>query len=208
MLNRKGIIGEEATKRKEQIEDSDARKAERAQKKPGKAAKTDAQQDEDAAQRESDSLTKQIYLLAQLSEGERRASHEAQARYEIEQGAYVHASKAAKTKLMAEAKQLEAMEQERKKTEEAAKAKEDAQKAYDRLRDSLETVSYTHLDVYKRQIPNIVIGEAVVAGGQADDLGDIWGNDAILAYVAPPNGSNRRSSARPSYGYTLSLIHI
>lgn len=136
LLNRKVISGEEASKRKAQIEDSYARKAERAKKKPGK---TEAQQDEDAAQREIDSLTKQIYLLAQLSEGERRASHEAQARYEIEQGAYVHASKAAKTKLMAEAKQLDAMEQERKKTEEATKAKEDAQKAYDRLRDSLET---------------------------------------------------------------------
>ena len=55
------------------------------------------------------------------------------------------------------------------------------------------------------EIPNIVIGEAVVAEGAADDLGDIWGHDAILAYVAPPNGSNRRSAARPSYGYTYSL---
>lgn len=55
------------------------------------------------------------------------------------------------------------------------------------------------------EIPNIVIGEAVVAEGQDDDLGDIWGHDVILAYVAPPNGSNRRSAARPSYGYTYSL---
>lgn len=105
-------------------------------KKPGK---TDAQQSEDAAQREIDSLTKQIYLLAQLSDGERRASHEAQARFEIEQGASAHASKAAKDKLIATAKQLDADEAERKKTEEATKAADDAQKAYDRLRDSLET---------------------------------------------------------------------
>lgn len=55
------------------------------------------------------------------------------------------------------------------------------------------------------EIPNIYIGEAVAASGQADDLGDVWGNDVILAYVAPPTGGNRRNAAKPSYGYTYSL---
>jgi hypothetical protein len=55
------------------------------------------------------------------------------------------------------------------------------------------------------QIPNVVIGESVVASGQADDFGDVWGHDVILAYVAPPTGSNRRSNARPSYGYTYTI---
>lgn len=55
------------------------------------------------------------------------------------------------------------------------------------------------------QIDKVYVGEAVAATGQADDLGDVWGDDVILAYVSPPTGSNRRSAARPSYGYTYSL---
>lgn len=55
------------------------------------------------------------------------------------------------------------------------------------------------------EIPNVVIGEAVVATGQNDDFGDVWGNDVVLAFVAPPNGSNRRNRAQPSYGYTYTI---
>lgn len=55
------------------------------------------------------------------------------------------------------------------------------------------------------EIQNVVVGEAVSASGQDDDLGDVWGHDAILAYVAPPSGGNRRNAAKPSYGYTYSL---
>ncbi len=55
------------------------------------------------------------------------------------------------------------------------------------------------------EIPNVVIGEAVSASGQNDDLGDVWGHDVILAYVAPPSGSNRRNRAQPSYGYTYTI---
>ena len=55
------------------------------------------------------------------------------------------------------------------------------------------------------QIDKVYIGEAVVASGQADDLGDVWGDDVILAFVSPPTGSNRRNAARPSYGYTYSI---
>lgn len=55
------------------------------------------------------------------------------------------------------------------------------------------------------EIQNVHVGEAVVASGQDDDLGDVWGNDVILAFVAQPNGSNRRNRAQPSYGYTYTM---
>lgn len=55
------------------------------------------------------------------------------------------------------------------------------------------------------EIPNVVVGEAIVADGPDDDTGDVWGADAIMAFVAPPNGSNRRNAAKPSYGYSYSL---
>lgn len=55
------------------------------------------------------------------------------------------------------------------------------------------------------EIPNLYLGEAVAASGVDDDLGDVWGGDVILAYVAPANGSNRRAAAKPSYGYTYTM---
>lgn len=55
------------------------------------------------------------------------------------------------------------------------------------------------------QLNAVHVGEAVVAEGQDDDLGDVWGHDVIVAYVAPPSGSNRRNRARPSYGYTYRI---
>lgn len=55
------------------------------------------------------------------------------------------------------------------------------------------------------QVNAVHVGEAVVASGQDDDLSDVWGHDVIVAYVAPASGSNRRSAARPSYGYTYTI---
>lgn len=54
-------------------------------------------------------------------------------------------------------------------------------------------------------VQTVVVAEAVGASGQDDAFGDIWGNDVIVAYVAPPTGGNRRNAARPSYGYTYTV---
>lgn len=54
-------------------------------------------------------------------------------------------------------------------------------------------------------VKEVVVGEAVSASGQADDFGDVWGDDVIVAYVAPAAGGNRRSAAKPSYGYTYAI---
>jgi hypothetical protein len=55
------------------------------------------------------------------------------------------------------------------------------------------------------EVQNIIVGEAVVADA-ADDFGDVWGDDTILAYV-PENGVDSTGMAsanheEPSYGYT------
>ncbi len=54
-------------------------------------------------------------------------------------------------------------------------------------------------------VATVAVAEAVGASGQNDDLSDIWGDDVIVAYVAPASGGNRRSAARPSYGYTYTI---
>jgi len=50
-------------------------------------------------------------------------------------------------------------------------------------------------------VENIFIGEALAADG-AGATGDIWGDNAILAYVAKPQGENADHDV-PSFGYTL-----
>lgn len=52
-------------------------------------------------------------------------------------------------------------------------------------------------------IPNILVGKAVFSD-DGNAFTDVWGNTAILAYVAPP-GASGRTVHEPSFGYTLRL---
>lgn len=53
------------------------------------------------------------------------------------------------------------------------------------------------------EIENIVVGKATVADA-SDSLGDVWGTDAILAYVSPGSGAEANAE-EPSYGYTYAI---
>lgn len=50
-------------------------------------------------------------------------------------------------------------------------------------------------------IQKVVVGAAVVSAGA--DFGDVWGDDVIVAYVAPESGD--LNVEEPSYGYTYML---
>ncbi|MGB0695373.1 MAG: hypothetical protein ACPGOY_06960 [Rhodospirillaceae bacterium] len=50
-------------------------------------------------------------------------------------------------------------------------------------------------------VPNVVVGEAVTAGAD-DAFSDVWGNNAVLAYVSQ-NPSPQMEE--PSYGYTYTM---
>lgn len=80
----------------------------------------------------------------------------------------------------------------------------------------LERIKYTGRDSVTVEIlaklwniKNVYVGEAVVATGQNDDFGDVWGNDVILAYVADgvktADGRVQGNSAEPSFGYTYAI---
>lgn len=60
------------------------------------------------------------------------------------------------------------------------------------------------VDVLKAlwEIPNIYIGSAMVATGQNDDFGDVWGADVVLAYT---NVATTPNAEEPSYGYTYAI---
>lgn len=54
------------------------------------------------------------------------------------------------------------------------------------------------------QVKEVVVGDAVVATGANDDFGDVWGDDAIVAYV-PDQVEAGNNQFEPSYGYTYAI---
>jgi hypothetical protein len=76
----------------------------------------------------------------------------------------------------------------------------------------IERLKYTGRDSVTTEIlarlwnvQTVVVGDAVVASGQDDGFGDVWGDHVVLAYVAPGGAGNKRNAARPSYGYTYTI---
>jgi len=60
------------------------------------------------------------------------------------------------------------------------------------------------LEMAKRvlEVQKIVVGEGIYAPAVGADTVDIWGNNAILAYVANPSGAETPDMGNPSFGYT------
>lgn len=139
--------------------------------KPKKGGKSDAQQAEEAAQREIANLQRQADMLGLVADGERQVSAEALARYETEQGAYRLADASTKQRLIDQAKSLDAARKQREEDEKAAKAKEDAARAYERLRDELRTPVESHIDQVTNQIKalnaQLAAGNPIAEGYQA-----------------------------------------
>ena len=54
-------------------------------------------------------------------------------------------------------------------------------------------------------VENLLVGNAIFAASETAPLQDVWGTDAILAFVGPATGGKRRNIALPSYGYTYNL---
>lgn len=76
----------------------------------------------------------------------------------------------------------------------------------------IERMKYTQRDSLTTEllatlwdIDQVVVGKAVFASGQDDDLSDVWGNDVIVAYMPPVPAGRTRDARRPSYGYTYTL---
>lgn len=76
----------------------------------------------------------------------------------------------------------------------------------------LDRIKYTGRDSVSTQIlatlwnvKDVVVGEAVVATGLADDFGDVWGHDVVVAYVAQDGGAGGANAEEPSYGYTYAI---
>jgi hypothetical protein len=52
-------------------------------------------------------------------------------------------------------------------------------------------------------VERILIGEALAATSTKAPTADIWGDNLMLAYVAPPAAGEQADHETPSFGYTL-----
>lgn len=144
----KGTITQaEADKRIADINDAFARRAAK--------TKSDAEREQEAAERELENLTKQATLLGTVADGEKRVSEEARVRYEIEQGAYQLASAATKQQLIAQAQALDSARKLREEQEKQKKALEETTREYERLRDQLQTPIEAAASTVTKQIEDL-----------------------------------------------------
>ncbi|WP_374607105.1 phage tail length tape measure family protein [Thermomonas sp.] len=128
-------------------------------RKPGK---TEAEQDQEAADRELANLEKQIALLGELEDGERQVSREAQTRYEIENGAFQKSSAASKQQLIEKAKILDALQAEKEAERERQQELEKTKRQYEQLRQELQTPVDATVEDITAKIK--VLNETLAAG--------------------------------------------
>lgn len=169
------------------IEAEGEKKAAKPKKAP-KPKKTEADRDHEAAQREIENLDKQIALLGQLEEGERRVSEEARVRYAISNGAYKNESAATKQQIIDKAVLLDQMREEREEAEKKKKAYDEAERNYERLRDALETPIESAISDIKAKIDalNQAMANGVpIAGGYAAELARIGKQSETKAPALP-----------------------
>lgn len=154
--------------------------------KPTKAPKTDAQQAEEAAQRELDNLQKQVAMLGAVEDGQKRASEEARVRYDIENGGLAAASAATKALLIDEAKLLDAKRAEQTAEQDRQREFEKTEKAYERLRDALRTPAEAAVDKAIEQIKTL--NAALKQGtGDAGSYNEQVGRIISAAFTTAPD---------------------
>ena len=136
----------------------------------GSTGKSDAQQAEEAAQRELANLEKQVALLGAVEEGQKRVSEEARVRYEIENGALAAASAGTQQQLIDQAKLLDAKRADQQAEQDRKRAAEETQKAYDSLRNALRTPAEVAVDAAKERIEalNAALKAGIAAAGDYD----------------------------------------
>ncbi len=138
---------------------------------------TDADRAREAAERELESLRREVALLAEVETGQTRAGEAARIRYETTQGALVKITPALKSQLIQEAEALDnaraAGEAERERKAEIEKTT----RAYETLRDNLRTPAEVALEDAREQVQ--LLNDALRDGIATKDA-----FDAALARVA------------------------
>ncbi|ARU23665.1 hypothetical protein RSSE_c3282 [Ralstonia solanacearum] len=72
----------------------------------------------------------------------------------------------------------------------------------ERIKYSMKGILTVDLVKEILEVDNIVVGKAVSANDKGV-FSDLWGDNIVLAYVAPGRAGNERTPYEPSFGYTL-----
>ncbi|WP_369951980.1 major capsid protein [Ralstonia syzygii] len=72
----------------------------------------------------------------------------------------------------------------------------------ERIKYSMKGILTVDLVKEILEVDNIVVGKAVYAS-DTGVFSDLWGDNIVLAYVAPGRAGNERTPYEPSFGYTL-----
>lgn len=162
---------------------------------------TDADRAREAAERELESLRREIALLAEVEAGQTRAGEAARVRYETTQGALKSLTPALKAQLLQEAEALDkaraAAEAERERKAELEKTT----RAYETLRASLRTPTEVALEEARAQVT--LLNDAL-----RDGIATKAAFDAAMARVAqtsfrkPDAALDRVPGATPDLGQT------
>lgn len=148
------------------------------EKKGAQPKKSGGQRDEEAASRELNNLLKQVAGLESLAEGETKVTEAARIRFEVEQGAYEHASAATKAQLLVQAEIIDAARASIEAERERAKEIEGTKRAYEQLQDALRTPAEAALDKAIAQVEtlNKAIKSGIADASAYDDaMGRILG---------------------------------
>ena len=175
LVTRGVITRAQMTKRLQEMEEKNQR-AHRSRGGSRSAGKSDAQQAEEAAQREIANLRQQTELMGTLADGERTVTNEARVRYEIRSGEYRLLSATTQQELIAAAQAQDAAVKARAEEEKRQRAIEESKRNYEQLRNELRTPVETAIDRVTAQIKTL--NEALARG---DVLAD--GYKAALAKI-------------------------
>lgn len=155
---------------------------------------TDADRARESAERELESLRREIALLGEVEAGQTRAGEAARIRYETTQGALAKLAPALKSQLIAEAEALDKARATAEAERERKVAIDKTTRAYETLRESLRTPAEIALETATEQVK--VLNDALRDGIATKDA-----YDAALARVV--RESFRKPDAIPGAALDL-----
>ena len=162
---------------------------------------TDADRARESAERELESLRREIALLGEVEAGQTRAGEAARLRYETTQGALKTLAPALKAQLVAEAEALDKARASADAERERKAELEKTTRAYETLRASLRTPAEVALEEARAQV-------ALLNDALRDGIATKAAFDAAMARVAqtsfqkPDAALDRVPSATPDLGQT------
>ena len=154
--------------------------------KGARGPKSDADRDQQAAERELENLQQKLALLRETEEGEKRVGEAARIRYEVEQGSFAAASAAIKQQLLDQAQLLDAEAARREKAAETKRGFEQTTRAVEALNDALRTPAEVALEtaIARVETLNQALADGII---NAEQYNEALGRVTAASFEKPPS---------------------